>query len=102
MKKNNIQFQKGLSLGELQRRYGSVEACRDAVAQLRWPSGFVCPECDNTTFLCAAPPLVIPVPPLPPSGGSLVAGNSVPAGSEVLRTWFLALYLVSQGKKGMS
>ena len=43
-------------MGELQRRYGSVEACRDAVAQLRWPSGFVCPECDNTTFsvCCAA------------------------------------------------
>ena len=50
MKKSSIQFQKGLSLAEFQRRYGSAEACRDAVARLRWPSGFVCPECGNTTF----------------------------------------------------
>lgn len=49
MARNSIQFQPGLSLPAFFERYGSEAQCREALAQLRWPHGFVCPECAKTT-----------------------------------------------------
>jgi hypothetical protein len=43
--KNKIQFQKGYSLIELMREYGTEEQCRNTLFQLRWPQGYVCPQC---------------------------------------------------------
>jgi len=31
-------------LQEFDARFGSEEACRDYLAKLRWPEGFVCPR----------------------------------------------------------
>ena len=45
MMKNPVQFQKGLGLLEFLAQYSDEEKCRDALLRLRWPSGFVCPEC---------------------------------------------------------
>jgi hypothetical protein len=42
---NTVQFQKGLSLPEFYKTYGTEQQCRDALIQMRWPKGFVCPEC---------------------------------------------------------
>ena len=78
-------------MAEFQRRYGSAEACRDTVARLRWPSGFVCPERGNTTFgvlrrrwlyqchRCRRQTAV--------TAGTLFHATKLP-----LSTWFLALY----------
>jgi ribosomal protein L37AE/L43A len=33
------------TLGELELRFSTEEACRAYLAGLRWPEGFVCPEC---------------------------------------------------------
>ena len=101
MKKNNIQFQKGLSLVEFQRLYGSDEACRDAVARLRWPSGFVCPECGNTTF-CVLRRRSLYQCHRCRRQTSVTAGTLFHATKLPLLTWFLAVYLVTQGKKGIS
>ena len=35
-----IQYQKGLSLSEFQRLYGTEEQCEAALEKARWPSGF--------------------------------------------------------------
>ena len=40
-----IQFQKGLSLSEFQRLYGTEEQCEAALEKARWPDGFRCPRC---------------------------------------------------------
>jgi len=45
---NKIQFQKALSMAEFMQRYGTEEKCHMAVVDLRWPDGFVCPECGET------------------------------------------------------
>lgn len=45
---NKVQFQKGLSMGQFMERYGTEEKCHAAVVALRWPDGFVCPECGET------------------------------------------------------
>ena len=49
MAKNPVQFQKGLGLYEFLEDYGSEEQCREALYRLRWPNGYVCPHCGNTT-----------------------------------------------------
>ena len=48
MARNKVQFQKGLSEAEFERRYGTEEQCREAVIASRWPNGFVCPVCDGS------------------------------------------------------
>uniref|UniRef100_UPI000373A83D transposase n=2 Tax=Solimonas variicoloris TaxID=254408 RepID=UPI000373A83D len=48
MSMNRVQFQKGLSLGEFMKRYGSEAQCIAALKQSRWPDGFVCPACGDT------------------------------------------------------
>ena len=48
MAKNQIQFQKGLSLLEFLSQYGTEEQCRDALFEWHWPKGFVCPNCEQT------------------------------------------------------
>ncbi|WP_373191157.1 transposase, partial [Halomonas sp.] len=46
---NPIQFQPGLSLPAFLEQYGTEAQCRAALYQYRWPKGFVCPDCGNTT-----------------------------------------------------
>jgi len=33
---------------ELHRSYGTEAQCEAALTQVRWPSGFVCPQCGST------------------------------------------------------
>ena len=42
---NRVQFQKGLSIAEFLERYGSEDKCHAALVALRWPDGFICPDC---------------------------------------------------------
>jgi transposase-like protein len=96
MARNPIQFQQGLSLTEFFDRYGREDQCRDTLFGMRWPDGFVCPECSNTTYCTLA------------RGDyqchhchaqtSLTAGTMFHATKLPLRTWFLAIYLLTQRK----
>jgi hypothetical protein len=43
-KKNEMQFQAGLSLPVFLAQYGSEEQCRAALMKQRWPEGFRCPQ----------------------------------------------------------
>ena len=83
-------YQKGLSEAEFDRRYGSEEQCRAAVVKWRWPDGFVCPDCGgrrhslvNTRALyqCTCRRQT-----------SLTAGTIFAATKLSLRSWFRALY----------
>ena len=50
MSKNQVQFQKGLSLPHFLKQYGIESQCHDALFNWRWPSGFICPECGHTGY----------------------------------------------------
>ena len=39
MGRNSIQFQKGLSVPEFQRLYGTEAQCEETLAHMRWPDG---------------------------------------------------------------
>ncbi len=47
MAKSKIQFQKGYSLFEFLKDYGTEAQCENTLFTWRFPNGFVCPECAN-------------------------------------------------------
>lgn len=103
MAMNWVQFQQGLSLPEFLRSFGTEEQCAKAVMRARWPEGFICPRCGGGTycmvrhegrslFQCNTCRRQTSV-----TAGTLFAGTKLP-----LTTWFLAIYLISQAKTGIS
>lgn len=101
MAMNPIQFQRGMSLPEFQRSFGSPAQCTEALRAARWPNGFRCPRCGSAEhcrlgrddlYQCTAcrrqTSLV---------AGTLMANTKLP-----LPIWFLAIYLIGQAKAGLS
>ena len=96
MPMNRVQFQPVLSMPEFTKLYGTeVQSC--------WPTGFSCPACGHSghcllpsrprmTFQCSACHRQT----------SLIAGTLFQGSNLPLTTWFLAIYLVSQAKTGLS
>lgn len=102
MQRNKIQFQKGLSLEGFLDNYGSEEQCFEALVKLRWPDGFICPKCQcnawcrlknrKFTFQCNSCR----------SQTSITAGTIYHSTKLPLKKWFLAIYLLTQSKSGIS
>lgn len=103
MAMNKIQFQAGLSMAEFFERYGTERLCEAALERARWPEGFRCPCCggaahcvlhgsNRKVFQCNAcrrqTSLIV---------GTVFQGTKLP-----LTVWFLAIYLISQAKTGLS
>lgn len=100
---NRIQFQHGMSISEFLRSFGTEAQCAEAIKQARWPDGFHCPRCHDVDhyvvghgarklFQC--------------NGcrhqASLTAGSLMEHTKLPLTVWFLAVYLISQAKTGLS
>lgn len=101
MAMNRIQFQHGLSLPDFLRSFGSQAQCAEALRVARWPEGFRCPRCGASAhcrlgsaerYQCNACRLQTSL-----TAGTLMDNSKLP-----LTTWFLALYLISQAKTGLS
>jgi transposase-like protein len=83
-------------------RYRDEASCIQALADLRWPDGFVCNKCDATKayhlesrpriYECAA------------CGHqhSITAGTAFHKTRTDLRKWFMAAYLIGHDKRGVS
>src|ERR1035438_3649605 len=101
MARNKVQFQKGLSEAGFDELYGTEDKCRDAVFGWRWPSGFECPVCGGRKHS------IIKTRALYQCTGcrrqtSLIAGTIFAATKAPLRTWFRAMYHLTQSKGGIS
>ena len=103
MAMNRIQFQRGMSMFEFFGKFGTEAQCEAAVEQARWPEGFRCPRCGGEahcvlrararkTFQCNACH----------HQTSLIAGTLFEGTKLKLTVWFLAIYLISQAKTGLS
>jgi hypothetical protein len=103
MAMNRIQFQPGLSMAAFFERDGTEALCTAALERVRWPDGFRCPRCGGgahcllhggarKVFQCNTcrhqTSLIV---------GTVFQGTKLP-----LTVWFLALYLISQAKTGLS
>jgi hypothetical protein len=103
MAMNRIQFQPGLSLPSFTAQFGTEAQCAAALELARWPLGFRCPGCGQAghyllrgaphkTFQCQTCRLQT----------SLIAGTLLQSTHLALTVWFLAIYLISQAKTGLS
>jgi len=92
---------KGLTLAELNEHFADEDDCREFLAELRWPDGIRCPKCDSAS-----------VSTLKKRNQydcnkcrhrfSVRAGTIFNDSKLQLRTWFLAVYIMVQSKKGVS
>lgn len=88
---------------EFFKLFGTEALCSAALESARWPDGFRCPGCGgaahcilhssgNKVFQCNACR----------HQASLIAGTVFQSTKLPLTTWFLAIYLISQAKTGLS
>lgn len=88
------------TLQEFEGRFTSEEACREYLARLRWPEGFVCPQCDGQAawrtarglFRCKACD----------HQASITAGTIFQDSHLPLTLWFRAIWYVTSQKNGAS
>jgi hypothetical protein len=101
MKKNTIQFQEGLSVTDFLGRYGTEEQCRAEFFKLKWPLGFRCPRC-GCEQCCELKTRKLYQCEHCRHQTSLIAGTIYEHTKLPLKTWFLASYLITESKSGIS
>ena len=90
-----------INLVKLIKQYGNDDQCRDRLTALRWPAGVSCPRCNSgivakistrEQFHCNGCDYHFSV-----TTGTIFHDTHLP-----LSKWFLAIYLVTESKKGIS
>ncbi len=90
-----------MNLLQWQKRFGTGEACAEALKQQRWANGFQCPQCGHDhghwiagrkVYQCGRCHRQTPV-----TAGTLFHSSNV-----ALVQWFLAIYLMVCDKGGLS
>lgn len=99
--KNPIQFQKGMSLGAFYARFGDDASCRRHLFELRWPTGYRCPSCGSASY-CTLKARPVYQCNHCHHQSSLTSGTLFQGSKLPLSTWFLAIYLLTQRKAGVS
>ncbi|HJQ49325.1 MAG TPA: IS1595 family transposase [Gaiellaceae bacterium] len=94
-------FLQEMNLPDLIEKFGTDEKCRDYLEDLRWPDGPECPRCESkkasrikarNQWDCGKCRYQYSV-----TSGTLFHDSHLP-----LWKWFLAIYLVTESKKGIS
>lgn len=88
------------TFGQFTSWFSSESACRDYLANLRWPGGFICPRCGSTSswrtgsglFMCVSCKKQTSV-----TAGTLFDKTRTP-----LSTWFAAAWFITSQKNGVS
>ena len=91
---------KRISITEFTKRFSTEDDCRNYLVKVRWPEGFICPECgsqrhcvlSNGLYQCDECHRQT----------SVTAGTFMHRSHLKLKTWFYALYFVTQDKRGIS
>ena len=90
-----------ISLLTLMDRYNDDAKCRDTLEAIRWPNGVACLRCGDmdvgevesrNQYCCRSCEYRFSV-----TAGTIMHDSHLP-----LRTWFIAIFLMCQAKKGMS
>jgi transposase-like protein len=101
MKKPSKPIKCEMNLPKLIEQFGSNEKCRARLVELRWPNGVTCPRCqsqsisnivERSQYDCNACRHQFSV-----TSGTILHDTHLP-----LTKWFLAIYLMTESKKGMS
>src|SRR5438270_2851298 len=92
---------KGLSEAEFRERFGTEEACREALLEMRWREGLTCPACGHRGF-CRLKTRRLFQCNRCKKQVRLTAGTVFQDTKLPLTTWFAAIYHLTQGKNGIS
>ena len=101
MPRNPVQFQKGMSDTDCDQLYGTESQCRDALFAWRWPEGFACPVCGGAKHSVIGPRALYQCSACR-TQTSLTAGTIFHSTKLPLKTWFRAIYHMTQTKGGIS
>lgn len=88
------------TLAQFEKRFGTENACREYLFQLRWPDGFVCRRCGKKTAWAAKRGVLV----CATCGyqASVTAGTIFQGTRKPLMTWFRAIWWVTSQKTGAS
>src|SRR5215204_6886325 len=92
---------KGLSEAAFRERFGTEEACRKALFEMRWRQGLSCPDCGHRGF-CALRTRELFQCNRCKKQLRLTAGTVFQDTKLPLTTWFQAIYHLTQSKNGIS
>ncbi|WHI45325.1 IS1595 family transposase [Microbulbifer sp. VAAF005] len=101
MARNKVQFQKGISLTQFLKEYGTEEQCFEALCQWRWPNGFSCPHCGHDKH-CDLSHRKLKQCNRCRRQTSITSRTIFDSTKLPLTTWFLGIFLITQDKKGIS
>ena len=90
-----------ISLLEWQSRFSTEEACAEALKKVRWPEGFVCPECASKDFSYITTRKVFQCTHCHHQT-SVTSGTIFHSTNLSLVKWFWAIYLCASDKGGIS
>lgn len=85
---------------EFESRFTTEDACREYLARLRWPEGFVCPRCQAKSSWSAQRGRLICT--TCRYQASVTAGTIFQDTHKPLRLWFRAMWYVTSQKNGAS
>jgi transposase-like protein len=92
---------RGLSEPSFRERFGDEATCRQALFELRWRDGLICPACGGGSFCALRTRQVFQCnrckKQLRLTAGTVFDNTKLP-----LTTWFLAIYHLTQSKGGIS
>ena len=90
-------------MAEFMDRYGTELQCEEALAQSRWPRGFVCPACGGAIF-CAFHRGTLAYRQCSTCRHQcrIIAGTLFESTTRPLTRWFLAMHLLTQAKNNVS
>src|SRR5829696_5518311 len=92
---------RGLSEPEFRERFGTEEACRKALFEMRWQEGLSCPGCGHRSF-CELKGRKVFQCNRCKRQVRLTAGTVFQDTKLPLTTWFAAIYHLTQSKNGIS
>jgi transposase-like protein len=105
MKPNEpLTTRRNLTLADIKRNYGTDDACKVLLRDLRWPDGMKCPRCGNDKVYTLKKPFHWQCRNCQKNGYrfSVITKTIFENTNYPLRTWFEVIYLMSQSKKGMA
>src|SRR2546423_15697880 len=101
MKKQTKSFKAEMNLPKLIEQFGDDEKCRARLVELRWPRGVTCPRCQSKSiskvlerdqYDCNQCRYQFSA-----TSGTIFHDTHLP-----LSKWFLAIYFMTESKKGIS
>ena len=85
---------------EFDKRFSNEQACRDYLAEIKWPEGFICRKCGHRQYWISAKHLYICTRCEAPQ--SLTAGTVMHATKKPLTYWFKAMWWFTTRKSGVN